>query len=67
MQEQTQLQTIRKHFKKKLTITSWEAITRYGITRLSHYIYKLRGEGMRFDGSRKVVKGKIVHTYKLVK
>jgi ACT domain-containing protein len=28
--------------KKKKSITSWDAIQKYGITRLAHYIYILR-------------------------
>jgi ribulose bisphosphate carboxylase small subunit len=43
----TQLQTILAHLKKKKSagITSWDAITNYGITRLAHYIHLLRGRG----------------------
>jgi hypothetical protein len=43
----TQLQTILAHLKKKKSsgITSWDAITTYGITRLAHYIHLLRGRG----------------------
>jgi ribulose bisphosphate carboxylase small subunit len=43
----TQLQTVLAHLKKKKSagITSWDAITNYGITRLAHYIHLLRGRG----------------------
>ena len=34
-----------KHLKKKSGITSWEAISNYGITRLSARIYELRSMG----------------------
>lgn len=43
----TQLQTILAHLKKKKSagITSWDAISTYGITRLAHYIHLLRSRG----------------------
>lgn len=34
-----------EHLKKYKTITSWEAIQNYGITRLSEYIRQLRSDG----------------------
>ena len=34
-----------EHLKKYKTITSWEAIQNYGITRLSEYIRQLRRDG----------------------
>lgn len=34
-----------KHLKKKSGITSWEAISNYGVTRLSARIYELRSMG----------------------
>jgi ribulose bisphosphate carboxylase small subunit len=45
----TQLQTILAHLKKKKGsgITSWDAISTYGITRLAHYIHLLRASGYR--------------------
>lgn len=41
---------VKNHLLKKGTITSWEAIQRYRITRLSHYIYLLRNEGYVITG-----------------
>lgn len=43
----TQLKTILDHLKKKKSagITSWDAISTYGITRLAHYIHLLRSRG----------------------
>lgn len=38
----TQKQQVLKHLQKKGYITSWTAIEKYGITRLSHYIYVLK-------------------------
>jgi hypothetical protein len=43
----TQEELIRKHIIKKGSITSWEAIQRYGVTRISAVIYLLREEGMK--------------------
>lgn len=45
----TQLEAIREHLEKFGHITSWMAIKEYGVTRLSHYIYLLRKEGMDID------------------
>lgn len=36
---------ILEHLEKNKTITSWEAIKEYGITRLSEYIRQLRCDG----------------------
>lgn len=36
---------ILSHLQKKGNITSWEAIERYGCTRLSQYIYLLKKDG----------------------
>ena len=33
------------HFAKKKSITSWEAIQKYGITRLADTIFKLKAKG----------------------
>lgn len=40
----TQKERILNHLEKYGSITSWEAIREYGITRLSQYIYLLRNE-----------------------
>ena len=42
---ETQLSTIRKHLLRQKSITSWEAIQKYRITRLSQYVLLLRKEG----------------------
>lgn len=41
---ETQLAQVRKHLKKYKKITSWTAIEKYRITRLSEYIRRLRVE-----------------------
>lgn len=38
----TQKDAIKKHLEDHGEITSWEAIERYGVTRLSDVIYRLR-------------------------
>jgi hypothetical protein len=38
----TQKQQVLAHLKKKKSLTSWDAINLYGITRLAHYIYLLK-------------------------
>ena len=46
----TQQQLIEEHLiKRKKGITSWDAITTYGITRLAKYIHDLRCAGFRID------------------
>lgn len=40
----TQADTVLAHLKKYRRITSMEAITKYGITRLAAHIYKLRDD-----------------------
>lgn len=44
MSNVTQKQLVLKHLHKK-SITSWDAIQKYGITRLSDVIFKLKGDG----------------------
>ena len=41
----TQKDRVLDHLKEQGTITSWEAIQNYGITRLSEYIRQLRLDG----------------------
>ncbi len=40
--KRTQMEQVLSHLKKKKNITSWQAIERYHITRLAHYIYVLK-------------------------
>lgn len=47
MQKMTQTLAVKKHLIKRGHITSWEAIMKYGATRLSAIIYNLRKEGWR--------------------
>lgn len=43
-QRKTQLQKIKEHLLKHGNITTWEAFTKYHITRLSQYIMILRND-----------------------
>jgi hypothetical protein len=48
MKAKTQIEKVESHLKKFKKITSWEAISKYRITRLSAYIHKLR-ESMKIE------------------
>ncbi len=41
----TQKEQVLHHLKQQKTITSWEAIQDYGITRLSAWIHELKKDG----------------------
>jgi hypothetical protein len=43
--KESQREAVIEHLKKKKSLTSWEAITLYGITRLASIIFNLRAEG----------------------
>ncbi len=45
----TQLQQIKNHLLTRKKITSWDAIVKYKITRISQYIMLLRNEGLNID------------------
>lgn len=64
-QSGTQLQQVRKHILEKGSITSWEAIMKYGITRISQYILLLREEGLDIDTVWKTVNKKRFGVYTL--
>ena len=42
----SQYETVMNHLEQHGTITSWEAITNYGITRLADVVYKMRNDGV---------------------
>lgn len=46
MEKTNKTQLIKKHLIEKGNITSWEAISLYGETRLSDVIYRLKKRGM---------------------
>ena len=43
----TQDERVLRHLKDYKSITSWEAITEYGITRISAVIHRLRKDGYK--------------------
>ena len=45
----TQKDMVLRHLQDYGSITSWEAIMEYGITRLSDVIFRLRNEGINID------------------
>lgn len=49
MKHQSQLKTIKKHLLEGYLISSYEAFKRYGITRLSEHIHRLRRAGFKID------------------
>jgi len=55
----TQKQQVLDHLKKYKSLTSWDAIMEYGITRLSHHIYCLRCEGFIIPDERIKVKTRL--------
>ena len=65
----SQLNEIKQHLLWYDTITSWEAIQKYRITRLSAIIHTLRHEeGMHISSSNKMAEnGKNYAEYKLIR
>ena len=49
MRAKNQLEAIKIHLIENGQITSLEAIKKYGVTRLAHYIYLLRKEGVNIE------------------
>lgn len=60
----TKSQQVLNHLNRKGTITSWEAIEKYGATRLSAIIFNLRKRGMNI--STKSVESKDRNGHKCV-
>ena len=73
MKKNTQREAIRQHLKKHKSITSWEAIDKYGATRLSGIIYVLRhDEGWQIKSKDITVKNRFgnhcnIAKYELIK
>lgn len=53
MKKLTQADMVLRHLKDHNTITTWEAIENYGITRLSAIIFNLKEQGYRIGGEMK--------------
>lgn len=53
MKPQTsQIKQVERHLKKRKSITTWDAIQLYGITRLSALIFTLREDGYNIESKR---------------
>lgn len=69
----TQKDAIRNHLEEFGSITSWDAIECYGVTRLSDVIYRLRRQdGLSISSELKTVKTRFgthanVSIYRLIK
>jgi hypothetical protein len=63
--KKTHMEKLIAHFKRKKTITTYEAFAKYGNTRLSAYIHKLvHKHGYIFQTNRDRKKdGTIIYTY----
>jgi predicted methyltransferase len=63
----TQKQQVIAHLEKYGSITSWEAIKKYNITRLAAIIFDLRDEGNKIYASNEKKNGKRWAKYVLMK
>jgi hypothetical protein len=63
----TQQDQVLQHLKKKKSITSWEAITLYHITRLADVILKLRSKNIKIASMPEQRDGKRWVRYVLMK
>lgn len=62
----TQIETVKSELKRSRAkgITSWDVISKYGITRLAHYIHKLRCEGWRITDFYECDPDNVTHKWK---
>ena len=63
----TQREAILKHLKRGKTITSLEALQKYGCLRLATIIYSLRKEGFDIETEMVDVNGKTIAEYAMLK
>jgi hypothetical protein len=63
--KKSQEDIILEHLQQNGSITSWEAITRYRITRISAHIHTLRGRGHDITTEWKTNNGKNFGIYSL--
>lgn len=63
----TQKEQVLKHLEKKKSITSWDAINLYGITRLAAVIHDLRSEGKLIHSTTERGNGKKWARYVLMR
>ena len=67
MNPKNQKEAVIYHLKQFQTITSLQAISEYGATRLSHIIYKLRKEGYNIESLPFIKRNRFGNTVTLAK
>lgn len=62
----TQFEIVQSELKRRRGkgLTSWDVIEKYGITRLAHYIHKLRCEGWRINDFYECDPQNVTHKWK---
>jgi hypothetical protein len=62
----TQFEIVQSELKRSRAkgITSWDVIEKYGITRLAHYIHKLRSSGWRITDFYECDPDNVTHKWK---
>lgn len=63
--QKTQISLIKRHLRESGSITSWDAIVLYNVTRLASYIHTLRKYGMDIKSIPETKKGVTYSRYKL--
>lgn len=67
MEKMTQEKAVLQHLKENGSITSWDAITLFGATRLSAIIYLLRKEGYEIETTDLTIKNRYGNTTTIAK
>ncbi|HKM01831.1 MAG TPA: helix-turn-helix domain-containing protein [Sedimentibacter sp.] len=65
--KQTQCERILRHLKDNGSITTWEAFTEYGITRLASRIWDLKQQGYKFKKNFETKKNRYDENVSFVK
>lgn len=66
MSTATQKEMVLKHLKRR-SLTSWDAIMHYGVTRLADVVFKLKSEGYHINTKIESAEGKRWAKYSLIK
>tara|TARA_R110001592_G_scaffold148690_7_gene373879 strand:+ start:110 stop:352 length:243 start_codon:yes stop_codon:yes gene_type:complete len=67
MKRKTQHDVVIEHLRKYKTITSWDAIIEYGITRLATRVFELKELGYNIPTERITVKTRLGNTTSIAK
>ena len=67
MKRRTQTDVVLEHLRKHKSITSWEAIMEYGITRLANRVFQLKEEGYNIPTERITVTTRLGNTTNIAK